>query len=201
MEHRVSKNRMGSRTGLAVGLILIAGLATFLWARNPSAERASNTVADWPLTFTHLQFGGACFDTVTCGIRYNNFEFGLAQPAPPRSRMSPQQYTSIMTAGYGPVARIAPPAQLNWISKDGSKLEAQANIAEIFKDRLVRHSTPREDIAEGASMGSTDVIVEIEDRTVSVYTRMMIPLKKPLDPANRFSTFRDDLIKVWSKTY
>jgi hypothetical protein len=59
----------------------------------------------------------------------------------------------------------------------------------------------REDIPEGVSIGSTHILLEIDDRTINVLTRTMIPTREPQIPGNRFSTFRDDLIKVDSKRY
>ena len=50
-------------------------------------------------------------------------------------------------------------------------------------------------------MGFTHVLLEIDDRTVTVYTRTMIPTRTEQVPGNRFSTSRDDLIQVWTHTY
>lgn len=161
----------------------------------------TGTVADWPIFFNHLQFGVACFDTQSCRVMYNDFEFGTPVPTKPLSGWTPQAYDALMMASYGPVARSAPPAQLTWRCKDGTELRAEVDVAAIFADGKIRHEVPREEIPEGISIGSTHVLVEIDDRTVNVYTRTMIPTKHEQIPGNRHSTFRSDLIKVYSRTY
>ncbi len=192
------------RVMLAIPAILFGGLGLLavLSALAPTSDRRyTGTVADWPLFFNHHNFGGVCRDTQTCTIDYNHFQFGNERPTLPRSSLSPERYDAVMTAGYGPVARTTAPAQLTWTSKDGSTHTASVDIAEIFKDKLIRHHVRREDIPEKISIGSTHIIVEIDNRTVNVYTRTMIPLKTLTDPANRYSSFRSDLIKVHSQTY
>lgn len=173
-------------------------------AAGPSAQPNrpyTGTVADWPLFFNHHLFGVACFDTQTCRVVYNEFEFGNPEPTRPVSALAPQAYDSAMTASYGPVPRTLGPAEVVWRCKDGTELRAEVDIAEIFADGAIRHRVPREDIPDGVNMGSTHVLLEIDDRTVNVYTRTMIPTKREQVPGNRFSTFRDDLIKVYSRTY
>lgn len=161
----------------------------------------TGTVADWPMFFSHLQFGVACFDTQSCRVVYNDFEFGNPAPTGPVAAMTPQAYDAAMTASYGPVARTTPPAEIVWRCKDGAELRAEVDIAAIFADGAIRHQVPRDEIPEGVSMGATHVLVEVNDRTVNVYTRTMIPTKREQIPGNKFSAFRDDLIKVYSRTY
>lgn len=169
----------------------------------PAAQNRpyTGTVADWPLFFRHLQFGVACFDTQACRVVYNDFEFGTPVPTKPLSAWTPQAYDALMSASYGPVPRSAPPAQVTWRCKDGAELHAEVDVAAIFADGAIRHDVPREDIPEEISMGSTHVLVEVNDRTVSVYTRTMIPTKREQIPGNKHSMFRSDLIKVYSRTY
>jgi hypothetical protein len=177
---------------------------TYSIASEPNAapnRRYTGTVADWPLFFTHQLFGVACFDTQACQVRYNDFEFGDPDPTGPASALTPQAFDGAMTASYGPVARTTPPAELTWRSKDGSELRAEVDIAGIFADGAIRHQVPREEIPEDVSMGSTHVVLEVNDRTVNVYTRTMIPTKREQIPGNKYSAFRDDLIKVYSRTY
>jgi hypothetical protein len=166
-----------------------------------TASAPAGTTADWPLTFSHHQFGVVCFDTRRCAVDYNGFSFGNPEPTPPLASLSPEQYARATTASYGPVARTAPPAKVVWQSRDGTELSAEVDLAALFRDGLVRHRVAREDIPEGVSIGSTHILLEIDDRTINVLTRTMIPTREPQIPGNRFSTFRDDLIKVDSKRY
>lgn len=162
---------------------------------------ADGTVADWPLKFAYHQFEGFCFDTQSCEIRYNGFDFGNAGPTPPLSKLGPDQHDSILHGSYGPVPRTDPPAQVRWRSKDGTELQAEVDIAALFKDGLIRHHVPRDEISEGVSMGSTHILLQVADRTITVFTRTRIPTKELQDPANPYSSGRDDLIEVFSKTY
>lgn len=197
------------RTAAALlGIAFVAGCQpamTHSTVSDPPANAPNRaytgTVADWPLFFTHHLFGAACFDTQTCRVVYNDFEFGNPGPAGPAAALSPEAYDRAMTASYGPVARTAPPAVATWRSKDGSELHAEVDIAAIFADGAIRHRVSREEIPDGVSMGSTHVLIEVNDRTISVYTRTMIPTRHEQIPGNRFSAFRDDLVKVYSRTY
>lgn len=191
-----------------LGIVFVAGCQpamTHSTVSDPPANTPNRpytgTVADWPMFFNHLQFGVACFDTQTCRVLYNDFEFGNPAPTGPVSTLSPQAYDAAMTANYGPVARDTPPAEIVWRCKNGTELHAEVDIAAIFADGAIRHQVSREEIPEGISMGTTHVLVEVNDRTVSVYTRTMIPTKREQIPGNRHSAFRDDLIKVYSRTY
>ena len=172
----------------------------------PTAQDAApdrpytGTVADWPLFFRHLYFQTLCFETQWCSIRYSGFEFGNDGPTSSAPSF-PDEYENVLGALYGPVPRTVPPAQVRWRSKDGSELQAEVDIAEIFRDGLIRHNVKREDIPEEIGIGNTHIILEIDDRTINVYTRTHIPLRHLRIPGNRYSDFANDLIKVYSHTY
>lgn len=186
---------------LALSLSGCSSAMTTPTAQDAAPDRPyTGTVADWPLFFPQLFFHGLCYDTQWCSIRYNNFEFGDEEPTPPPPKF-PQEYEDVLGATYGPVPRTAPAAQVSWRSKDGTELHAEVDIADIFKDGLVRHNLHREDIAEGVSIQTTEVVLEVADRTINVYTRTHIPLKTPRIPGNPYSDFANDLIKVYSHTY
>ena len=189
-----------------LGLLLVAGCQPAMTA--PAAPATVNgqatiagTVAEWPLTFKRHLFGAVCFDTRGCEVIYDDRDHGTAADTPPAAEIPPQRYDALMIARYGDLPNFATPARLRWRSKDGSEHTAEVDLAEIFKDGQIRHKTPREDIAEDVSMGFTHVVLEIDDRTVSVYTRTMIPTRLEQVPGNPHSFFRDDLIKVYSRTY
>jgi hypothetical protein len=168
----------------------------------PAAERPyTGTVADWPLFFKRHLFGAICFDTRGCEVVYDGRDHGTAEETPSISSIPPERYRALMVARYGDLPNFPGPAKLRWRSKDGSEHTAEVDFAEIFKDGLIRHTVAREDIAEDVSMGFTHLLIEIDDRTVNVYTRTMIPTKREQIPGNRYSFFRDDLIKVYSQTY
>jgi hypothetical protein len=161
----------------------------------------TGTVADWPLFFKRHLFGAVCFDTRGCKIEYAGIDHGNAKDTPPASVHTPERYDEIMVASYGDIANFASPAKLEWRAKNGEALSTEVDFAMLFKDQLVRHNVPREQIPEDASIGFTHIVLEVNDRTVNVYTRTMIPTKDAQIPGNRFSYSRNDLIRVYSHTY
>ncbi len=160
----------------------------------------TGTVADWPLFFKRHLFGAVCFDTLSCEVMYDGQDHGTATETPSANTIPAQRYNALMVARYGDLANFPGPAKLRWRTKDGSEHTVEIDFAEIFSDSLIRHSVPREDISEGVSMGFTHVLLEVNDRTVNVYTRTMIPTKREQIPGNKYSFFRDELIKVYSYT-
>lgn len=174
-------------------------------ASSPSAaaQAGAGTSAEWPLRFERHRFGAYCFDTYGCRIVYHGFPHGK----PDDTKLSAStasfgaDYRSLMKAGHIDIVNFPPPAEVNWRSKDQSEHSARIDIAEIFKDRLVRHEVAREDIAPGVSINDPEIILEVDDRTINVYMRSFIPLKAPRDPGNPNSDYRADLIQVFSQTY
>jgi hypothetical protein len=183
--------------------LVVAGFMLFAVVTQSEVLRregaAFGNSADWPLRFKRHMFGAICFNTATCSIRYHNFEHGTANPTPVRPAAA--EHDRRTKASFGDIRNFSPPAVLTWHPRGGGQLQAEVDLAAIFGDGLIRHAAQREDIADGVSMGLTHIVIEIDDRTVRVYTRTMIPLKQPRIPGNRFSHFRDDLIRVYSKTY
>src|SRR3546814_10785958 len=90
---------------------------------------------------------------------------------------------------------------VTWRSKDGTPHHAEVDIGDIFKDRLIRHNLQREEISETSSISHPGIILEVNDRTINVYMRARIPTKELQIPGNKYSDFRNDLIKVFSRTY
>jgi len=166
-----------------------------------TAQLSANTVAAWPLTFKRHLFGAVCFDTRGCEVLYDGRDHGTAAETPSAAGLPPERYDAAMIARYGDLPNFPAPAELHWRSKDGSEHRATIDLAEIFKDGLIRHRVPREAMAEGVSPGYTHILLEVNDRTVSVYTRTMIPTRDEQIPGNRHSRFRDDLIQVYRRSY
>lgn len=162
----------------------------------------TGTVADWPLWFTAHDFDVSTYSTYGCKVRYGHYR--IDEPDDELQSSSEalgSSYPDNMTAGWGPIPNFPPPATVSWRSKDGTPHEAEIDIGEIFKDKLIRHQVAREDIPEGISIGSTDIILEVNDRTINVYTRTFIPTKTEQIPGNKYSYSRNDLFKVFSRSY
>ncbi|MFC6186014.1 hypothetical protein [Pseudoxanthomonas japonensis] len=161
----------------------------------------TNVGAEWPLKFRAHYFGAHCFDTQSCEILYRGFRHGTEDRPSPSVESYGRPLEKLLSAGRGPIPNFPPPARVTWRSKDGTPLEAEIDIGEIFRDELIRHQVAREDALDPATSGTPRIIVEVNDRTINVYMRDMIALKKPQFPDRPHSDFRDDLIKVFSRTY
>lgn len=163
----------------------------------------TGTVADWPLWFVRHDFGAFSYETYGCKVLYNNFYHVDEQDDELQisSASLGSKYPDLLDAGYIGIRNFPSPAIVTWRSKDGTPHKAEIDIGEIFKDRLIRHNVPREDIPEDISIGSTEIILEVNDRTINVYMRARIPLKAPRTPSNPHSDYRNDLIRVFSRTY
>ena len=163
----------------------------------------TGTVADWPLWFVQHNFGAYCYETYGCKVQYNGFNH-VNEPndiLQISSASIGSKYPANLKAGYLGIRNFPSPAIVTWRSKDGESHSMDVDIGEIFKDRLVRHNVPREDIPSEIGLGETNIILEVNNRTINVYTRTHVPAKHLQIPGNRYSDFRDDLICVFTKTY
>ncbi len=170
---------------------------------DPSDGSYSNVNPEWPLKFRAHYFGAHCFDTQHCEIMYRGFPHGADGGPSPSVASYGRPLEKLLSAGRGPIPNFPPPAKVTWRSKDGTSHEAEIDIGEIFKDQLIRHNLKQEEISEdGIGPGALpSIILEVNDRTINVYMRAHISTKELQKPGNKYSDFRNDLIKVSSQTY
>ena len=161
----------------------------------------------WPLKFRRHNFDARCYNTLHCRVLYNNFNFTLLHEFEPSGAPERPDWKDGWGAGHIIGDTFAPPVQAWWTASDGSKHHAEINLDKLFKDRLVRHNVPKEDIPEGwlAAWGieplGVGILMEVNDRTINVYMKALIATKEPQIPGNPHSTGRRDLIRVWTHTY
>lgn len=161
----------------------------------------------WPLRFTRHHFEAACFNTLRCSVIYDRDQFTRPFMFEPSGAPPAGDWRRRWSAGTGVDSCFPPPAQVDWVSLDGTEHHAQIDIGALFKDRLVRHNVPKEDIPEGWLAANAvepipiDVLMEVNDRTIIVCTRAHVATKSLRVPGNDFSNYRDDLIEVWTHTY
>ncbi len=180
------------------------GMATT--TQDAGADRSSrpdNTVADWPLKFVQHSFGAFCYSTYGCHVEYGR---RLVKSDPEdelklSSESLGDRYPRNLGAGWLGIANFPGPARVRWRSKDGTAHTAEVDIGGIFEDGLIRHEVPRDDVREGVSIGNPEIVLEVNDRTISVYMRSFIPTKALQEPGNPRSGHRDDVVRVWSRTY
>lgn len=167
------------------------------------SSRADNTVADWPLKFVQHNFGSDCYETYDCSVSYNGLGRRIGRQGELQPSLKDVHPDALKNAATGQVGimNFPPPAQVRWRSKDGTQLEASVDIGEIFRDRLILHEVPKEDIPEGVSILNPDILLVVDDRTINVYMRAFIPTKSLREAGNSNSNYRRDLKLAWSQAY
>lgn len=191
---------------LIAALLLLTGCSAAMSQANDPAH--GNTVpTPWPLTFkgSHT-FDAECYNTLRCRVVYNDHLFTRAYldaPAPaPDSGDYRSQWvaTYIVSIGSHP---FPPAAEVRWTSLDGMEHQAKVDMGAIFKDRMILHKVPREEIPEGwqPGPGLPRIYLEVNDRTLSVYMQESVTTKTPQISGNPRSTHRRDVMLAWTHTY
>lgn len=160
----------------------------------------------FPLTFAAHNFAVYVYNTQSCSVLYNKYDYTrlyeseVAGPPP-----SPDYRAKWGVSGHVGIRNFPAPANVTWISLDGTAHKASVDIADIFRDQRVRYAVTEDEIAPGRfPQGIAPdplIILEVNDRTLSVFMKAAIPTKQPQIPGNRYSDFRDDVIPVWTHTY
>ncbi|RDZ28190.1 hypothetical protein [Lysobacter silvisoli] len=171
----------------------------------PVYDPPNKTDPSRPLTFAQHDFGAAAYDTYGATVLYNG-EYALKDDpetlAPSSATLGPDYRSKHLTAPWAGIRNFPGPVTVSWRSKDGSAHEARIDLAQLFADRHIRHQVPREQLAaSGVLAEDPQILLEINDRTITVLTRAMVHTREPQVPGNRYSDFRNDLIQVYSHTY
>lgn len=152
----------------------------------------------FPLKFKEHDFGAFCFNTLTCKIVYAGAVHGEDGPS---SAPTPD-YLKNLSGGHGGIKNFPSPAVVTWRSLDGVGHEEKVDIREIFKDQRVFHRVPEQDIpTETAAFSGPEIILVVNDRTVSVYMKTMIYLKERRIPTDRFSDMVEETTLAYTRTY
>jgi hypothetical protein len=93
------------------------------------------------------------------------------------------------------------PAVVSWHSMDGERHEVMIDIASVFKDRVVLHADPVEDIDDHGVYGDPMVLLVVNDRTVQIYMQSMVFLRKAPNDHDENYKARHDSVLAFSKTY
>lgn len=192
--------------GLIASMVLAAGCqgtAMTQETRTEGSIRADNTVADWPLKFVRHNFGAHCFDTIGCRITYAGFVHGVdhADEVSPPIASYKGSRDHLLRAGHVGKRNFPAPAKVTWRSKDGVPHEAEVDLDVIFKDRVVQHNVLREDYRDDLGIADPDIVLEVNDRTISIYMRALIPTKTEHASGSAHGYSREDLVLVSSSTY
>ncbi|QDE40916.1 hypothetical protein FIV34_17705 [Luteibacter pinisoli] len=171
----------------------------------------------WPIRFHEHTFSAKRFNTLTCSFLYNNYQFGtqkkdwtgqiLERPSGP----PPEDRSVLWNSGHIIVAKggrtFPGPVELDWTSLDNTRLQASVDLDALFKDRLVLHNVSREGVKEtwlktlSIEPVVPTVLVELNDRTVSVYMRAIIATNEERAPGDPDTRLRFEPVLAWTHTY
>ncbi|MDO5611483.1 MAG: hypothetical protein Q4G62_12070 [Pseudomonadota bacterium] len=170
---------------------------------NNSTSPSEKTLWEWPLRFTAHNFSAFTYSTYGAKVIYGHRPYINAPDDKLQisSESLGEKYPDNLGASHLSIRNFPPPAIVTWRSKDGTPHRAEVDMADIFKDGLIRHNLRREEIANNRNIFVPDIILEVNDRTINVYMRARISTKEEQEPGNKYSRYRYDLIKVYSKTY
>ena len=190
---------------MAIAAALTTGCHAAMTDQSPKIQPPPETYAV-PLRFGSHNFGAYCYNATGCHVIYDNFDFGSASGAVGRVSGAPPEgdYKAHWSASYLGIKNFPAPANVRWKSSDGTPHEAAVDMAAIFKEGLVWHKVPKADIADffrGPVAGEPGIILEVNDRTINVYMKMLVPTRTEQIPGNDRSYARDDLFLVWTRTY
>ena len=114
------------------------------------------------------------------------------------ARISLSRYVNGSHAG---VRNFPDPAIVTWRSADGTERHAVIDIRDIFKARQYLHNVCPKDLRENAYLVNPDIILVVDDRTISVYMDSYIPIKD--SPACSASESRNpnQIIRAFYRSY
>ncbi|HET6805463.1 MAG TPA: hypothetical protein VFH59_08500 [Frateuria sp.] len=193
-----------------LALLFLTALTGSLSAMAFSSDSSSQHLAPnhFPLKFKRHDFRAYCYNTIGCEVIYANYNFtrlrsGNVISPPPASADYRDKWGF---ASYGGIPNFPPPALVRWKSLDGASHAAEVDIGAIFKDELILYRVPNDEIRAGIFPGpgpaaDPSIFLEVNNRTISVFTKTLIPTKTEQEPGNKNSYYRADLIPVWNKTY
>lgn len=151
------------------------------------------------MPFFDHNFGSACFDTLKCRVQYKNrYDTKEDEPTEPLTEAARGNLSGRWLLDDLPsVARVI------WESKDGVSHDESIDIGAIFRSRLIRYAGDM-DVTEvnlDVPPASPDIILVVENRSIHVYMKAHISLLDPVDPNNRLTNFREDLVIAYTQEF
>lgn len=207
MRFRLEARLRRAMLAAALCLPLVAGCQSPMpYSKQSNSDYvAPRPEVTWP--FDGHSFGAYCYNTIGCKVLYaNRYHAGYYirksdnDVAPPPETPGVQKYWH---GGHIGLANFPPPAIVTWRSLDGASHEAHVDIGQIFEDQLVLHNVPADKLAWNATKtgADPDIILVVNDRTISVYMKSFVPLKAPRVPGNPHSDYQDEAVLAWRRTY
>lgn len=188
---------------VAIFLSLMTGCQPAMSNQPITAQRHRGEPPMFPLKFVDHVFEVHCYNTLRCRVVYNNSNFSPykaeEEPSPPPPSSDYRDHWRF-ASNLG-IRNFPPPAEVSWTSLDGVEHEAKVHIGDIFKDERVLYDVADSEIPDRSWGGEPGIILEVNDRTLSVYMKAFIATKTEQIPGNKNSDFRADVIPAWTHTY
>jgi hypothetical protein len=148
--------------------------------------------------FSKHNFSGYCFNTLRCSIEYDGrYE---VQTNDPSGSPLPSEMESLEATTIG-IPNFPSPVAIHWTSMDGQSHEDQVDLSQIFEHREVIHRVPPEKVARDVLLLDPGIILIVNDRSVSVYMRALIPLSEQRTDGVPRRKFIDEPVLVYKKDY
>lgn len=159
-----------------------------------------------PLRFKQHNFEARAYNTELCSVLYNHHEFTPYAVDEPTGPPPPGNYQERWNFAFFVGIRNFPEAaRVTWTSKDGSEHSALVDISAIFKNEQVLNKVPEHEYVpnmypQGIFLDPS-IYLEVNDRTINVYMKALIPTRHRQIPDNEYSDAREDVILAWTHTY
>jgi hypothetical protein len=153
------------------------------------------------LKFSTHDFGILCYGGIAnLEIVYAGSPHELCFDTPAREKL-PSDEKRVPGFLSGSYPAFAGPVEMEWNARDGIHLTHTIDLDEVFKDRVVLHTADSARIYEAKpiSGGEPTIIVEVNDRTVSVYMKVSLQLVRA-DPTDTGRDRSTHFTRAYSKT-
>jgi hypothetical protein len=182
---------------MAAAVTMTSGCHSVGLLHRHTASRVEDGVLKIP--FSDHVFGAVCFDTLRCRVLYDNAY--VVNQGSPRGPFTERNRDNL----DGSWIILQPPAvaRVTWTSKDGVDHDEAIDLGGIFHSRLVRYAPDLDvnDVDLKTYPGGPGIILVVDDRSIHVYMRAHISLLKPIDPRNKYSDFRSDLVAAYTHRF
>lgn len=177
----------------------------------PSPFELAIPRAPWPLVFDDYSLDTRCYNTLACSIIYARHQLvspkNLGSPSgqPHRPDWKDQWHGNFSTYDFD-TRGFPSTVEFRWKALDGIQREAEIDLDDVFPGHQIKHQVPREAVDEdwaSTMRKSADILMEVNDRTINVYTRAKVLGKQEIDPEHRPGkrVAYYSLMLAWTRTY
>lgn len=182
----------------ATTVAVVSGCSSIgIMHRTDSPPRIEDGVLTIP--FHEHDFASHCFDTLACRVLYENrYDSDEKKPSPHLTEAIRRNLGSGWILDSFPSV-----AEVEWTSMDGTHLRETIDLGKIFQSGLILYADDLDIDSVDLSIPGLppEIFIVVEDRTIHVYMKAMIPLNKPINPDNKFSTWRFDSILAYKQSF